>query len=1313
MTEGPKDLFYRKADKFLLKIGDKNNYFNPDASGDNKNWKWLKTYAENVIEEMSKNKRELIITDDNNPRYLTEIKYYINRYIFENDTNIADLYETIQGERSYMIVYDHLKKILEENFLKIDTKNKNYITKIELVDKVEKDNIDRFFSKNIIVINDDDISVNKTNLVSLNKELNEFNYNYKEDKKNNFIDINFSNTNYIYAGKDKDIKLLNIGNNSYQDFLINENITQEPVLQDLSEGTSTNRKLKDLILSIKNRHNMIHIQEGEINVYQGYMTRGVFFYYKTILDVLVKKLKGKVDIDPKDYKFLPISISIMIYDIIFKNIYNTMTDDEVINFKELNNGQNDMSKFATLFYVEMKPFLDQYKACDSTQKVKFFCNINDNEGALNKYGDNNIMNSIKKKIPIETSSETKRVFSIKEPKGDPVNYDTLTIDINTLEKEDNNTKECESFNVYFNKVFDKTKPQVMAPYIAASNVINNYEGLMLFTFGYSGVGKSFTIFGGGDTPGVLSSIFSSIQNVDDVTVKIYEIYGMGLNKIDNFNNNVYHKYVNHKIDDNNSITESTVVDKINDIPGQEINIRDLPKFLKKLNSINDEIEDRRGKIKPNINYSVGSLKDGEINIKTIKKTKNNPDSSRSILCYELIINKDDKKIPFIIVDLPGKEIIKDSFGEEGEALLKINLNSKINDEFLNNNFSNILKNIQTLSPKDTDDIFEGIDIEPEKKIKDIKVKYSILQDTTGTSGLPFKIKLLQDAEVNINKNNIQIESTSNNDIENLILYIPNLLILKQKHNKVTDNKIILPLNGIGSTFKDKLYLGFNKNYSRFIKEITINDYNNPKNDNIKFKLTLNLNINFKPYIQHASLNFANLKGEIDKALLNDTESTNVSYYSILVSELQKLKQQSNIESNKVKLIKAMNDAVNYSKPKEPKELKGPHPILKLTQILDRINDKNYIEDYKNNAEKCFRYTKSAEGIFINENINGIMQLMINKKGLGNNMTLMSADYEESKMFYNTKLDINPSFNKTLIYDNLYKQYEENQGLQNIDNMYAFFVVANISKNERIKQKLICNAKRDTNGNYPSKNEVGWECDEEALAKEKEEALIQQKGEIEKDRVAKKDTKKKGINAKKEELKTLNNSVISRIKKNDPPISIKNYFDKNENLAKIFLEEFNKKNIKLSSDQYISKLAEALYNETENKELRKITDDIPKKDVSKKDVSNVFDDIIQNFNQLDTDNNGSIDISEFKSAINRQLPKKKIDDNMIQLMFNEIDTDRSGFITLKEFETDMKKQSGQGGGGADRKLYIREMCKTQIALFRELQSTINTIVNPDN
>ena len=50
------------------------------------------------------------------------------------------------------------------------------------------------------------------------------------------------------------------------------------------------------------------------------------------------------------------------------------------------------------------------------------------------------------------------------------------------------------------------------------------------------------------------------------------------------------------------------------------------------------------KNKSGINYSVGALKDGDNNIKTIK-TKNNPDSSRSILCYELI-NKDGEEIHY-------------------------------------------------------------------------------------------------------------------------------------------------------------------------------------------------------------------------------------------------------------------------------------------------------------------------------------------------------------------------------------------------------------------------------------------------------------------------------------------------------------------------------------------------------------------------------------------------------------------------------------------------------------------------------------------
>ena len=61
-------------------------------------------------------------------------------------------------------------------------------------------------------------------------------------------------------------------------------------------------------------------------------------------------------------------------------------------------------------------------------------------------------------------------------------------------------------------------------------------------------------------------------------------------------------------------------------------------------------------------------------------------------------------------------------------------------------------------------------------------------------------------------------------------------------------------------------------------------------------------------------------------------------------------------------------------------------------------------------------------------------------------------------------------------------------------------------------------------------------------------------------------------------------------------------------------------------------------------------------------------------------------------------------------FNNIDKDGNGSISLQEFIDDIKKQTG---GSNDRQLYIREMCKTQIELFRELKEVINKIVAADS
>ena len=1346
-------LFYKTPNKYLINIG-KNNYFIPDNAANNNNWEWLKTFTENVIQDISNKKRQFALRSDNEQnsdgvigeknRDLKEIKYYINRYIYENDTKIPFKNDyTI-----YAFVYNHLNDILKEGILdKLDNSN---IMDVNDANNNPTLNIDKIIKKKIIKNNKskqrDEYSVyinnNSNTLEILNNELNNFNYNYIDDKTNDYTTIDFNLNNYIYSGLNDDITLYNIKNKNYEDFLIDENIQREEVSLEYNEKeTNLTKILINLILSIKNRYDIIlKNNDSEINVYDKCMSRGVFFYYKTILDKLVKKFKTN-DINNTNRKFIPISIPIMIYDIIFKYIYNKISDNQVIHFKELNKGQNEMSKFATLFYVEMKPFLDQYKASDTTQKVKFFCNINDNINALNnkafnKYGNFYVVNDdgvttkekeaiikeIEEKIPINISKQEERVFSIKNSQNEDNNYDILKINSKHKDEDEDEDEElCKLDDLKFNKIFDKTEPLVMAPYIAASNVINNYEGLMLFTFGYSGVGKSYTIFGSNDKPGgkpgILYSIFNSIQDIDKITVKIYEIYGMGLNNTENFNKNVYQKYINHEIELNGSkynIGESKVVDNSDSINGIEISEDKLSKFLEKLNSINDNIANRRGIIKNDkkFDYNSGGFKhtEGEndnIHIKTIKKTKNNPDSSRSILCYELIIEKNKQNIPFIVVDLPGKEIIKDSFGEEGEALLKINNDNINKEDFLTNNFSNILLKIKNIEPEILDDLFSSVEINSDDINLNIFSKKNRKEQPTKSIKIAID-KLLE---------YIEFENDTGSKLKkkfiDIIKFIPNFLKISQYHEGYVAKGSSLNKNYIYAKY-EKIFLNISQEYSEKFQI---------SNNNAQIKKTHIFKMNF------LDDNIIKLLNNNEKdEYLSDFPNNNFSeinflakakdiYFGIDAEDLDKLYNTALQTLNKFRLIKIMINAINH--PSNQQNNNETHPILKLTHILDRINDNEYIKDYSSYAEECFKYTKSAEGLFINENINGIMQLMINKKDAGiDNMETISGSYDESKMFYNEENQEN-NFNNTLVFENLYNIYDNKSGLRKIDNIYAFFVVANISNNKRIKQKLICNATKDGEGKY--RRDLDWDCDEEALDKEREEALIKQKEEIDKERRNKEQEKYKFIEDRINELNDMsvnNINQFNRIKRSDGTLHyMKKFFNNNQNNTRDFLNKFNKNHGGKKDNLYIKQLAIALYNEIEKIRNKNLINSANKNEIEsiKTRIGNDESEIIRNFRELDTNGNGEIDIYEFKSAIKRQLKRQLgeepiIDEGQIILMFNNIDKDRSGSISLQEFIDDIKKQYG---GISDRELYIREMCKTQIALFKELKNVINTIVDPDS
>ena len=269
---------------------------------------------------------------------------------------------------------------------------------------------------------------------------------------------------------------------------------------------------------------------------------------------------------------------------------------------------------------------------------------------------------------------------LQKKKDSNSNYDVLEINSNkTIQKSTSNCNNGPNKPINFNKIFERTSNDVMSSYVSISNLIDNLEGVMLFTFGYSGVGKSFTLFGGNGKLGLLQSIVNSIKGINEIDVKIYEMYGLGFYNKNYWEdgNKVYNKYIGYTWN-KNKIDEGYVLDEFNALNDSQYTLKlknnngddNISEFFLELGEITEQIENKR-----RTGFTIPNSDDV---IKTIKPTLNNPDSSRSILVYEFYIYKDlgennKVKVPFVVIDLPGKELIINSYGDIGEQSLTENL----------------------------------------------------------------------------------------------------------------------------------------------------------------------------------------------------------------------------------------------------------------------------------------------------------------------------------------------------------------------------------------------------------------------------------------------------------------------------------------------------------------------------------------------------------------------------------------------------------------------------------------------------------------
>jgi hypothetical protein len=336
-------------------------------------------------------------------------------------------------------------------------------------------------------------------------------------------------------------------------------------------------------------------------------------------------------------------------DIINKYLNSVINDKKIIDIdlkKNLlieNLSYNDESSFyygLKLFSI-LQPLIDSYITDKlSTVEVLKLLRIND-------------INDINNNTP-----ELDQVFK----KGERNGRDILTI---------NNTQSCKVLigdeeKIYKRKYgidlnfkdlienYNFTQPIFDQSYKTNSLVARNTgihrflskgKNILTFGIGYSGIGKSYTLFG--DTKkqhlGIVQEMFKLIKNLNNIQIRVYEIHGMASPYSSLWNTDtVPVKYSYYNLNDKDYKLEDTNFHSI--IRGNHFIPKDTD-FLLKFSDHIKKIEDTR---KQN-NLILANI--------------NNPVSSRGILVIDIKGFADTIPFQKTIFDLPGKEDIKHTYNK--------------------------------------------------------------------------------------------------------------------------------------------------------------------------------------------------------------------------------------------------------------------------------------------------------------------------------------------------------------------------------------------------------------------------------------------------------------------------------------------------------------------------------------------------------------------------------------------------------------------------------------------------------------------------
>lgn len=425
-------------------------------------------------------------------------------------------------------------------------------------------------------------------------------------------------------------------------------------------------------------------------VVYNYINKGTIEFFRRILDNIVKKIDS---INSSSQPNEDVLYMRKYHYITIKKLYNFMNwlsgklgAKDVVDIRRCTGNVYDCFILFNYFKTVLESYNEMFQ-----NKITIYARINDIGYNYEKDYDatsSNAKNTYTKQVFI--SDYEHKILDKKD--ASPVSTAVMWVESNKdtcpplFSKDDKNKETSYKFTEVFDSVNFPSNGDI-SKYMTMDTQIAKGKGVAVMTYGYSGTGKTFTLFGSRDIgkEGVLQATLNGINGLKKIHFRLYEIFGYGMayphywsapdgsSRMNDIDNRIYHYSLeydnsgNLKFYDVIRYNAKDIANFTNDnLPNKDIKgstyfeiTKDLAlNVLRNFDAFIGQVENyREGKDSRKEKF------EGKDFVPRVEKTPNNRVSSRSVILYDFQIYLEDmdKPVPFIIVDLPSREEIIETY----------------------------------------------------------------------------------------------------------------------------------------------------------------------------------------------------------------------------------------------------------------------------------------------------------------------------------------------------------------------------------------------------------------------------------------------------------------------------------------------------------------------------------------------------------------------------------------------------------------------------------------------------------------------------